>query len=206
MRVLLFQLSRLAMAYLAVVGNTVRKFADWNTYPDWIPVEARHIGDEIAFLFVLVPWGMIKRWFAGRVRLGGVLVGAVPAVLAITHGVLGYLADADWTRGPRMEELRYIFPIKQYVIVPVIEELLFRKLVQDHLRDTLGLAGAAIAAAILFAATHGPYDAVDWVLYLNPAMCFSFCYRRGDTVLVPIAAHIACTLCVEVAVWMNSYP
>lgn len=84
------------------------------------------------------------------------------------------------------------------IVYPVLEELVFRGLVQDTLqrqpvlaRTCWGVNGAIVIAALLFALAHLFAQPWPWALaVLAPGIVFGWAYHRYGTVLAPILLHV----------------
>lgn len=75
------------------------------------------------------------------------------------------------------------------VLAPVIEELVYRGLVQQGLANSLGPLRAWLLAAVIFAAIH--MQPVEFPGLLAFALVLGWCYRRTNRLGMCIVAHVA---------------
>ncbi|UCC67865.1 MAG: CPBP family intramembrane metalloprotease, partial [Armatimonadota bacterium] len=73
------------------------------------------------------------------------------------------------------------------VILPVLEETLFRGILYGALRRRWSFAPAALASAAIFAAAHLSW--VGMVPYLLLGLVFAYLYERSSSLVAPWAAH-----------------
>ena len=72
---------------------------------------------------------------------------------------------------------------------PVIEELMYRGLVQQGLSNSLGAARGLVVAAVLFAAIH--FQWIEFPGLFAFALVLGWCYRRTSRLGLGIIAHMA---------------
>ncbi len=85
--------------------------------------------------------------------------------------------------------VRVIIVVAAVVIIPVVEEMLFRGLFQTIIRSYLQRPWPAIAASsILFATAHA--NATHWPVLLALAMCLGYSYEKSGSLFRPIFIHI----------------
>ena len=80
--------------------------------------------------------------------------------------------------------------VSAVVVAPILEEMIFRGLVQSALRSLLGPWATVIVASTLFAALH--YGAADWVTLpglLVLALILGWLYERTGSLWPGIIAH-----------------
>ena len=75
------------------------------------------------------------------------------------------------------------------IVGPVMEELLFRGVIQKRLEDYIGPVVAAVMSALIFGAVHG--NMLQFIYAFVFGLGFAFVYRKFRTVWAPILAHCA---------------
>lgn len=75
------------------------------------------------------------------------------------------------------------------VIGPVLEELIFRKIIFGSLYEKYNFWLAALASSLLFALVH--MDPEHLLLYTSMGMVFAFLYAKTGRIFVPMFAHVA---------------
>lgn len=114
-------------------------------------------------------------------------------LLALLAGPLAWLALAMAGWLPARTDL--VFLLMAILVRPVVEELVFRGLVQGELRKHLtwqwrGLTLANAIASIAFAALHFVYQPPAWaVAVFVPSLVFGYFRDRHESVLPSIILH-----------------
>jgi membrane protease YdiL (CAAX protease family) len=90
-------------------------------------------------------------------------------------------------------------PIDQYLLIftpivaiicsPIIEEVVFRKLIFGYLNVKVGFWLAAITSSIIFATAHANY--VNWLGYFLVSMLWSWIYKKTGNIMILIILHIS---------------
>jgi uncharacterized protein len=75
------------------------------------------------------------------------------------------------------------------VVCPVLEEIVFRKMVFKSFRNKFGTVAAATMTAFLFSLIH--FDFVNTLVYVLIGLTFSWIYVKSKTIAAPIVSHIA---------------
>ncbi|MGN0356157.1 MAG: lysostaphin resistance A-like protein [Muricoprocola sp.] len=78
------------------------------------------------------------------------------------------------------------------IIVPIMEEVLFRGLVYRRLKAYNDSWGSLLLAAVMFAVYHG--NLVQMIFAFPMAVILIWCYRRWETLLAPVVFHITVNL------------
>ena len=78
--------------------------------------------------------------------------------------------------------------ISSAVVAPLIEELLFRGILYVGMRKLVGVHGAAVGSALVFALIHMSVSAFPPLLLLGVLLAYSF--ERTRNLLVPIVFHV----------------
>ncbi len=74
------------------------------------------------------------------------------------------------------------------VIGPILEEIIFRKIIFGTLVPKLGFFLSAIISAIVFAVVH--LDFSHLLIYTAMGLVFAYLYSKTKQILVPIVAHV----------------
>lgn len=72
---------------------------------------------------------------------------------------------------------------------PILEEIIFRKIIFGVLYNRLGFFLSAMISSLVFAAAHMEF--VHILLYASMGFTFAFLYVRTKRIWVPITAHVA---------------
>lgn len=78
------------------------------------------------------------------------------------------------------------------ILIPILEELIFRGLLFRLLRKWVAFPWAMIMSAVVFGAYHG--NLVQFVYAGICGMVFAFLYEKYDSVLVPVWSHMTMNL------------
>lgn len=85
-------------------------------------------------------------------------------------------------------EMVPIFFIIPAIIGPIIEELVFRKVIFGALHKKMNFFFAALLSSVVFSAFH--LDFTHLLVYAAIGFIFSFLYVKTKRIIVPIIAHI----------------
>ena len=118
-------------------------------------------------------------------------IAAAPVYWLVLYATTRAHSALDW---PLREPLLFLYPALFY---PVVEELVFRGLIQDlahrHLKPwRLGpLTHANILTSIVFTALHFIYHPPLWAAaVLAPSLLFGFFKDRSGMLAAPIVLHV----------------
>ncbi|MCD1259067.1 CPBP family intramembrane metalloprotease [Paenibacillus athensensis] len=92
-------------------------------------------------------------------------------------------------------QLMQIYPIVPVYMVlqaPIVEEVVFRKIVFGQLRGKLSAPGAALLSSALFGALHR--DWIGFALYFAIGLLFCWLYARSRSIVPSLCAHMALNL------------
>lgn len=81
------------------------------------------------------------------------------------------------------------FIIVVAIIGPILEEIIFRKIIFGSLYKRFNFWVAAIISAIIFSVVHMEFE--HTLLYAAVGFTFAFLYVKTKRILVPIVAHVA---------------
>ena len=96
---------------------------------------------------------------------------------------------------PRYQEaanILYAPPFIQQVLMPMLEELLFRGLVFRVLKKWISFPVAMVISAVLFALYHG--NLVQFVYAFFCGLLLAFIYEKYGSLLAPILSHMTMNL------------
>lgn len=85
-------------------------------------------------------------------------------------------------------EKNIIFLLLPAILGPIIEELVFRKVIFGALRKRMNLHLATVIGALIFALAH--FDFVHTLIYFVMGLVFTFLYVKTKRIIVPILAHM----------------
>jgi len=128
-------------------------------------------------------------WVSGEFRL------ALIAGLVVAIAIAAFAAPGN----RRLSQASAAFVVGFLVIQPLLEELLFRGVVQGWLREaawgarkTLGLSSANWITSLLFVVAHLPAQPLAWAsAVFVPSLVFGHFRDRHDSLLPAALLHIA---------------
>ncbi|MBW3491217.1 CPBP family intramembrane glutamic endopeptidase [Bacillus mycoides] len=88
------------------------------------------------------------------------------------------------------------FLIVVSIIGPILEEIVFRKILFGTLYKRFNFFVAAIISSLVFAAIH--FDFTHLLVYTSMGLVFAFLYVKTKRIIVPIAAHVAMNTLVAI--------
>lgn len=88
------------------------------------------------------------------------------------------------------------FLIVVSIIGPILEEIVFRKILFGTLYKKFNFFIAAIISSLVFAAIH--FDFTHLLVYTAMGLVFAFLYVKTKRIIVPIAAHVAMNTLVAI--------
>ncbi|WP_191567611.1 CPBP family intramembrane glutamic endopeptidase [Metabacillus idriensis] len=74
------------------------------------------------------------------------------------------------------------------IIAPILEEIIFRKIIFGSLAPNLGFFFAAVISSFIFGALHMDFE--HMLIYTSMGLVFAFLYVKTQQILVPILAHV----------------
>lgn len=80
-----------------------------------------------------------------------------------------------------------IFILVTCVVGPILEELVFRKVIFSTIQQRTSFIIAALLSSLIFAVVH--FDFSHILVYTAMGLVFSFLYVKTKTILVPIVVH-----------------
>ncbi|RSK25679.1 CPBP family intramembrane metalloprotease [Bacillus sp. HMF5848] len=82
-----------------------------------------------------------------------------------------------------------LFIIVTSIVAPILEELIFRKIIFGSLYKRTNFFIAAIISSLIFAVIH--MDLKHTLVYTAMGLVFAFLYVKTNRIIVPIMAHVA---------------
>ncbi|UOY91570.1 CPBP family intramembrane metalloprotease [Ectobacillus sp. JY-23] len=121
----------------------------------------------------------------------GVFLAYTAQIVAATieMNLLGIEPGSDNTKAlVEIAELTPWFIIVTSIIAPILEEIVFRKILFGALYKRFNFFIAAIISSLIFAAVHGEFSHL--LIYTAMGLVFAFLYAHTKRIIVPIAAHV----------------
>lgn len=123
--------------------------------------------------------------------IGGVFLAFLAQTVASNiEKLIGVPAGSENTQ--RLIEIIDSFPIVIFVssvIGPILEEIVFRKILFGTLYKRMNFFLAALISSLIFSLAHNELEHV--LLYASMGFTFAFLYVKTKRIIVPIFAHIA---------------
>lgn len=163
--------------------------------------------------------GLILIWYLLRHRLRKerqenpitigriVLWSVIGFFLAYGSQIIAATIEMQWLDiQPGSENTQFIVELAQVniwfillpaIIGPIIEELVFRKVIFGALRKWMNIHVAAIIGALIFSVVH--LDLEHTLIYFAMGLVFTFLYVQTKRIIVPIIAHMSMNTLVVVA-------
>jgi membrane protease YdiL (CAAX protease family) len=129
------------------------------------------------------------------------LFAVMPVVLGaiILTTIIGKLIFGDKFQMPQHEELKQIIAYSQWqvralivftavIVVPFVEEFLFRGMIQSLLRSYIRPWPAIFAASLIFIIFHANPE--HWFALLALSVCLGYTYEKSGSLFRPIFVHM----------------
>ncbi|RDU34768.1 CPBP family intramembrane metalloprotease [Neobacillus piezotolerans] len=108
---------------------------------------------------------------------------------AIVEQLLGIKMGSDNTRSiMRMIDNFPAVMIISSVIGPILEEIVFRKIIFGSLHKRFNFFISALISSVIFAAAHMEFEHI--LIYSAIGFTFAYLYVRTKRIIVPIIAHV----------------
>src|SRR5690625_4529294 len=88
-----------------------------------------------------------------------------------------------------LARMNMLFIIIPAIVGPIIEELVFRKVIFGTLYRKMNFFGAALLSSFIFAVMH--MDFSHLIIYISMGFVFAFLYVKTKRIIVPIVVHMA---------------
>lgn len=126
-----------------------------------------------------VLWGFIGFFLA---LLGQMVAGMIEMSLGVEPGSENTALLSD------IAKVSPIIIISMVIFAPILEEMIFRRVLFGGLYQKTNFIIAALVSALIFAAVHGELQ--HTLIYMAPALVFSFIYYKTKRLLAPILGHL----------------
>lgn len=126
-----------------------------------------------------VLWGIIGFFLA---LLGQMIAGSIEMALGVEPGSENTALLAD------ISKVAPVMIISIVVFAPLLEEIIFRRVLFGGLYQKTNFIIAALLSAVIFSAVHGELQHL--LIYMAPGLVFSYIYYRTKRLITPIIAHL----------------
>ncbi|MDW0110477.1 CPBP family intramembrane glutamic endopeptidase [Sporosarcina aquimarina] len=126
-----------------------------------------------------IVWGVLGFFLA---LLGQMLAGYIEQAIGITNG------SDNTARLTKVAEVAPILIICIVLFAPILEEIVFRRVVFGGIYTKTNFWIAALASALIFAAVHNELEHI--LVYLMPGLVFSYIYYKTKRIWTPMIAHM----------------
>jgi len=121
----------------------------------------------------------------------GVLLAWIVQIIAVTIeiDVLGIDPTSENTEIiVEMTRLNPIFLLIPAITAPILEELIFRKILFGSLYKKMNFFWAAIISSLIFGVLH--MDFIHLLIYVSMGFVFAYLYVKTKRIIVPILVHM----------------
>ncbi|WP_152657884.1 CPBP family intramembrane glutamic endopeptidase [Oceanobacillus sp. CFH 90083] len=151
----------------------------------------------IIILWIIKP-DMQVRAHPDAAGVGGIIIwsvlGIIMALLAqglaatIEMEVFGIDPGSENTQGiMNMARAVPLFVVLPAILAPILEEIIFRKIIFGSLYKKMNFFFAALISSLVFAVIH--WDFLHILVYASMGFVFAFLYVQTKRILVPIIVH-----------------
>lgn len=158
----------MGLALIFTLILTIRDKHFWHVYKE------KRTGLPVIFM-----WGVIGFFM---VLFGQSLGVMIETRLGINPGSENTAAVANIAMGAPIAILAIV------VFGPILEEIIFRRIIFGSLVQTTNFWVAAFVSAIFFGLIHADFTHI--ILYTISGLCFAFLYQQTKSILAPILAHM----------------
>lgn len=131
--------------------------------------------------------------------IGGIFLAFFAQILAVgVESMIGVKPGSENTQ--EILQLIELFPmivIISSIIGPILEEIVFRKVIFGTLYNRLPFGISAVISSVIFAFAH--MEPIHLILYTAMGFVFAFLYVQTKRIIVPIIAHVMMNTIVVVA-------
>lgn len=133
-----------------------------------------------ATLGITILWGFIGFFLA---LFGQMAAGVIESEL---FGIEAGSANTELLSD--IAKVSPIIIISMVIFAPLLEEIIFRRVLFGGLYQKTNFIIAALVSAVVFAAVHGELQHL--LIYMAPAVIFSYTYYRTKRLLAPMISHL----------------
>lgn len=126
-----------------------------------------------------IVWGVLGFFLA---LLGQMVAGYIEQAIGITNG------SDNTARLTKVAEVAPILIVCIVLFAPILEEIVFRRVVFGGIYTKTNFWIAALASALIFAAVHNELEHI--LVYLMPGLVFSYIYYKTKRIWTPMIAHL----------------
>lgn len=126
-----------------------------------------------------VIWGVFGFFLA---LLGQMIAGYIEQAFGITNG------SDNTARLTKVAEVAPILIVCIVLFAPILEEIVFRRVVFGGIYTKTNFWIATLASALIFAAVHNELEHI--LVYLMPGLVFSYIYYKTKRIWTPMIAHM----------------
>jgi uncharacterized protein len=124
--------------------------------------------------------------------IAGIGLGLVAQAIAgtISQKVFGVEPGSENTQFLlELARLTPVFIVVTSILGPILEEIVFRKIIFGTLYQRYNFIVAALLSSIIFGVIH--MDFVNILIYTATGLAFAFLYVKTKRIIVPIIAHVS---------------
>lgn len=158
----------MGLALVVTLILTTRNKLFWEVYRE-----------KRASIPLIIVWGIIGFFM---VLFGQSLGGMIEVRLGIDARSENTAAIANIAKGAPIAILAIV------IFGPILEEIIFRRIIFGSLVQTTNFWVAGFISAIFFALIH--FDFTHIILYTISGLCFAFLYQQTKSIIAPIIAHM----------------
>lgn len=74
------------------------------------------------------------------------------------------------------------------IVCPILEEIIFRKIIFEAIKKKIGLAAAVLISSFLFSFIH--FDFSNTLIYLSMGLIFTLIYVKSKNLMCPMLSHM----------------
>ena len=132
-----------------------------------------------------LPWGKYIGW-----GILGMFLAMFAQVIAVRiMELIGLPLISENTQSiVEMVEMSMLIIVAPALIGPILEEIVFRKILFGALMERLGFFLSSILSSLVFAIVH--VDFTHTLVYVGMGLVFCYLYKKTESIITPILAHM----------------
>lgn len=134
-----------------------------------------------------MPPGKIIGWIALGLLLAWIANALTVSILLYGFGVDGNSANTEAI--VEISRMNPFFIIIPAIAGPIMEELIFRKIIFGYFNKKFNFAVAAIVSSLLFGLAHMEFTLL--LVYVAMGFVFAFIYWKTKRIIIPILVHVS---------------
>ena len=132
-----------------------------------------------------LPWGKYIGWGI----LGMFLAMFSQSIAVYIMELIGLPLVSENTQSiVEMVEMSFIIIVAPALIGPILEEIVFRKVLFGALMERFGFFISSILSSLVFAIVH--VDFTHTLVYVFMGLVFCYLYKKTESIITPILAHM----------------